>query len=51
MNEKQVIEELTELASEYPNGFSVDVLKVINKLKAELEEAKAKIAELNGAEQ
>lgn len=41
MSEKDVIEMLERFAAEYPDGFSADVLGVINNLKAEIEELKA----------
>ena len=41
MSEKDVIEMLEQFAAEYPDGFSADVLGVINNLKAEIEELKA----------
>lgn len=40
MSEKDVIEMLEQFAAEYPDGFSADVLGVINNLKAEIEELK-----------
>ena len=43
MNEKDVIEMLERFATEYHDGFSADVLGVINNLKAEIEELKAEL--------
>jgi len=37
VDEKDIIEMLERLAEEYPDGFSVDVLGVINNLKKDIE--------------
>ncbi len=37
MDEKDIIEMLERLAEEYPDGFSVDVLGVINSQKTEIQ--------------
>ena len=50
MNEKEVIEALEQFAAEYPDGFSADVLGVINNLKAEIEELKVEIEAVRGAD-
>lgn len=49
MNEKDVIEMLERFAAEYPDGFSADVLGVINNLKAEIEELKVELEAVRGA--
>lgn len=50
MSEKDVIEMLERFAAEYPDGFSADVLGVINNLKAEIEELKVELEAVRGAD-